>query len=99
MAVTHLYVDPNTPYGSQLRQAVQVLNQGYKLLQSVRGTLTTMLDGGVAGEYMRAKFGCPDIATAQSVFNEIDALVLKLTSDASQTNVKTALEQAFNKFG
>jgi hypothetical protein len=99
MAVSHVLYDPNSPYGSRLRNALRTLENGVSELNDVLGIMTLMLDGGVATAYLAARFGTADAAVAQSLYNEISALMAKLNTDASVTNVKTAIAQAIQKLG
>jgi hypothetical protein len=99
MAAPHILYDQNTSYGARLKNALRVFENGYNELIAVRGIMVQMLDGGVATSYLQTRFGFTDVAGAQAGFNELDALLAKLTVDTSVTNVKSAIAQTIQKLG
>ena len=102
MAVTHLFFNQTSQYGNQLRSALSQLEQGRDQLNDVLTAMATMINGDGSSSthfpYMTAKFGFTDDTTARAAWLEITALLAKLNTDASVTNLNTALNQAFNEF-
>lgn len=99
MAVAHIQYDPNLRHGQQLRGAMLSLGSALDLVNELFAVMNQMRDGGSVTVYLQNKFGFPDVATAQAAYDEINSLQLKLNSDASVTNVHTAIIQAVSKFG
>lgn len=98
----HISFNPNSTYGILLRTAMGSLETGLVKANEVLGTMTEMLDGDGSSDthytYITSKFGFTDNAVAHAGYAELSALVGKLNTDGSITNMHAALIQAFNRF-
>ena len=102
MAIGHLKYNPQTStHGKFVQSAVTSLKQGKRTLAEVLGFMAQMVDGDTANAanytYLATALGCPDNATAKGIFDELNSLNGKITTDASVSFVNAAIEQAFNK--
>lgn len=103
MTVSHIAFDQNTEYGTQLRVALNSLEKGKKDLNDLLSVMATMLDGDGSSpshfDYFVPRFGFLTNVGAQAAYNELQALMFKLSTDASVDHVDAAMTQAFSKFG
>ncbi len=103
MAISHIGLTVPLSYHAQLlRNCLTQSENGYNGLISLVDTMFKMVDGDPAVEAnygnVQAKFGFTTLAKAKEALDELQALKLKWTSDASQTSVNTAFIQAWSKF-
>ena len=102
MAVTHIHFGQTNQYGNKLRSCMQQLEDSCNGLNELIGMMSLMLngDGTQDAHYtdITAKFAFESDAFAHAALNELLALQAKLNVNTSVTNVRTALEQAWNKF-
>jgi len=100
-AISHLPFD-NTNHSQRIRECLNNLERGRNELVAEVSTMELMIDGDGSNvshfEAVRVKYGFPDTTVAKAAFEELAALKGKLDSDASTSNVKAAMLQAFNKF-
>lgn len=99
MAIGHITYDRSSVEGQKLASALTSLEQGVAGIRQMRDAMIQMRDNGTTStSYIVGKFGFTDPAVADAAFAEIDSLVNKLATDASVTNVATALKQIQDKF-
>jgi tetrahydromethanopterin S-methyltransferase subunit H len=102
MAVTHIAFNDQLTHGRILRRGLNELQEGRELINEIIATMATMLNGdGTSSthfDYFLPKFGFSSNADAKSAWDELNSLASKFNTDASVTNVQSALLQAFNKF-
>ena len=103
MAVAHISYNRETQYGRMIASAMTQIDEGRTGLIDLLGILAKMIDGdpSVAANYsyMVTKCGFTDNAGAMAGYNELNSLMLKLTSNASQIDVANAITQACAKLG
>jgi hypothetical protein len=95
---THLPYDKTSAYGQLIQGVMSPLSASVQRLIDLVGTMDTMKESGVVGEYMRSKFGFPDVATMQAAYDELTSLLGKVATDATVDHVYAAITQAFHKF-
>lgn len=103
MAVTYVYFDDQKPHGRLLRRALNHTEEGVEGLVDIFATMARMLDGdGSDAAHFNevvTRFGFASNAAAKSAYDELNSLVTgKLDSDASTSNVKSAIAQALAIF-
>ena len=98
MATNYIKFDDTSHGGRLLRNGLNQLESGLNTLKGVLGMLDQAKDDGNVSGTISTLLGTPDITTAQAAYSELSADLAKLTTDASVTNVQTALTQLFNKF-
>lgn len=100
---THYAFDRNSPAGFRLGRAHEGLDLALVGLVAERDTMLQMRDGadnpGDASNYaaVTAAYGFVSDAEARGAFLELDALVAKLTTDASVTDVHAAIKQFLSR--
>lgn len=106
MAVGHIQFNRSSRRGLLILEALTHLDLGLRGLQDQLATLDLMIESSNGGSsnvdnytFMKDELGSPDNAEAKKAFDEINALLGKLTTDAEVTFVNAALLQAFHKFG
>ncbi len=102
MAIGYLKYNPQaSTHGKFVQSTITSLKLGKRSLADVLGFMVQMIDGDTADAanytVLKDALGAPDNATAKGIFDELNSLNLKLTTDASVVEVHAALEQAFNK--
>lgn len=86
-------MDETKPLTKNLRFGLNSLRDAYNRLGASVGTLNQMTDAQIA-----FNFGFPDSTTAAAAKSELLADIGKLTSDASQTNTYSAVQQMLSQF-
>lgn len=103
MAVSHISFNSNSEYGMQLRQALGFLERGKNEINDLLGVMATMIDGDGSQPahyaYFVSRFGFSSNEDAQAAWNELQALMFKLNTEAGVDHVNAAMTQAFSKFG
>ncbi len=101
MAVAHLQINDQIPHGRMLRAAINKLDEGREELADIIASLGLMIDGNGSDAahfvYMKEKLGCASNEIAKAVWDELNSVNFKLTTNASVDNVKAALDQVVNK--
>lgn len=95
---THLPYDKTSAYGQLIQGVMSPLTAAVQRLIDLVATMDTMKETGQVGEYMRSKFGFPDVATTQAAYDELNSLLSKVSTDAQVDHVYAAITQAFHKF-
>lgn len=102
MGDQHYLFDRMKPAGIRLGRAHEALDQAINGLVAERNTMVQMFDGdGSADAHFAAHvaaYGFTSEADAHAAFLELDALIGKLTTDASVTAVRSAIEQFLARF-
>jgi hypothetical protein len=102
MADNHYVFDRTTPAGFRLGRSFDDLENAKQRLIAERDTMTQMLDGdGSAITHFNAHvaaYGFSDTTNAKAAYEELNALLAKLDTDASVSSVKTAIAQALARF-
>ncbi|HYE86359.1 MAG TPA: hypothetical protein VEA16_08385 [Vicinamibacterales bacterium] len=102
-AETHYGFNRNAPAGFRLGRAHEGLDLAMVGLVAERNAMVQMRDGAdcpsdaACYAAVTAAYGFSSNAEARGAFLELDSLVAKLTSDASQTNVKAAIDQFLSR--
>jgi hypothetical protein len=106
MAITHIQVGTTTA-GNRVKSLVLSIENNINGLVDEAATMTTMIDGDgssptmfdnvVLNYGMTAANGVSANQFAKNLWDEINSLLSKVTTDASVTNVHTAILQAANK--
>lgn len=101
MAFTHILIGQNSTHGPILRGYLQQLESGYRGLITMIPAIQTMIDGDGSSATMfpevTARFGTQSDDQSKAMFEELESLVGKLTSDATQDHVAAAINQALAK--
>jgi len=102
MAITHIQFNPATTGGSRIRQLLGSLENGQSLIVQELATFVTLCDNSdpsSAANFTAAAsyYGFASNADAKASYDELNSLNLKINSDASVSNVMTAIKQAANK--
>lgn len=96
MPVTHISINTSAPLGHKLRLALDYLESARDSLRDIVASMPGMVDGSDYS-YLEAQFGL-QAGKGTTAKAELEALMGKLDTDASVTNVKAAMQQVFNYF-
>src|SRR5262245_16407525 len=100
MAVTYLTYTLTSTHGKFVQSVMTSLRESRRL-SSYLATFSTMIDGdptNVANfTTLKTALGCADNVTAKGIYDELNSLNAKLTTDGSVTLVNAAIEQALAK--
>ena len=98
MAILHLSLG-QTPHAVGIRSTLAAVKGGLDRLNDEHKSLELMKDSqtGLFTSYAVSMLGAPDIATVQAVFDELSALLAKLNTNGSVTDVNAAILQAHRK--
>lgn len=109
MAANFIDFNRQTDVGRSIVRALGLVREGRELLRQLRAVMLQMRDGdgSQAAHYdllrIEAGYEAGDYATADAAakasFDELDSLHAKLTTDASVSDVLTAVDQACAKHG
>lgn len=102
MAIGHIQINPNLPHAARLIGALRAIKQGLDDANDAHKTLEQMRDSGPGNpftQYAVDKYGFADTDGAMAAFNEVSALLAKLNTNASVTDVNGAILQAVRKLG
>lgn len=102
MAVQHIGYTTSSPKGDKLRVMLLHGEDFIDQLNDLVGSMQLMIDGDGSQAahfaYMTTEFGFDSDTVAKAAWEELLSVQGKLNTDASVSNVKAALIQAFNKF-
>lgn len=101
MADNHYVFNRTLPAGFRLGVAFDALDSAKRLIAE-RETMTQMLDGDGSNvahfNAHVAAYGFTDTTNAKAAYEELGALIGKIDTDASVSNVKAAIAQALARF-
>jgi len=101
MADNHFVFNRGLPAGFRLGRGHEALESAMALLVNERDTMTQMLDGdGTLAAHFNAHvtaYGFQTTADAKAAYDELGAVLGKLTTDGSVTVVNTAIKQFLAK--
>lgn len=101
MAVGHIAFDFHTPHGFLLKKAIDEFNSGLDALNELFLTMGQMKDGDGSQashfDYAVEKFGFDDNVAAKAAYDELNSVLAKLNTDASTSNVASAINQLIAK--
>lgn len=101
MAFSHIHFNDQIQYGRQLRRAIQLQEEGDKLLTDVISMMTLMIDGDGSDaahfSEVTKRFGFNDNDKAKAAWDELNSAHSKTKDNRSVDNVRAARDQLFNK--
>ena len=109
MAISHIQINPQLPHASRLRSVALGIENDVDVLTEELGTMALMIDGdpSVAANYgeVVTRYGIETpgmveadrLAAAKALFDEMNSLKFKLTTNASVSDVNAAILQAASK--
>lgn len=102
MADNHYVFNRNIAAGLRLGRGMEDLDNAITRLRAEKDTMTQMLDGdgSAVGHYAAhvTAYGFSDTTNAKAAYDELNALLAKIDSDAAVSSVKTAIAQASARF-
>jgi hypothetical protein len=101
VATTNLYFNDQTQYGRMLRRGLNLLEEGYELLNDVLANVPHMIDGNGSDAAhfteVTARYGFDNNADAKAAWDELNSLMFKLNTNTSVSDMNAAMLQAFAK--
>lgn len=95
------YGGSGNTHAPRIASTMENLKQFRIGLNYVMGFLPLMIDGDPSNvanyDFMRIALGCPDNANAKALYEELQSLNFKTTTDAQQDSVNAAQVQAISK--
>lgn len=102
MADNHYSFSRSGGAGFRLGRAHEALDNALQWLVAERDAMTQMLDGDGSQDAhyagVKDSYGFATDAEAKAAFLELDSVVAKLTSNASQSSVFDAVKQFLSRF-
>jgi hypothetical protein len=103
MANNQIQFNETTSHGRFLRSYLTQLAAAYNGLSDLLDTTLDMIEAGDATQEANfttvvTRFGFESTAKAKAGYDELRALMDKLSSNSSQTNVKQSIQQALRHF-
>lgn len=97
----HNFFNQSGQYGSALRSSLTAFENGIANLNLVFNTMNEMLegDGTVDAHYstITNRYGFVDDAKSRAAYDDINAALGKVNTDASVSNTQAALRQLFDR--
>lgn len=99
----YLNFNDQIQHGRDLRRCLQQMEESHKALDDILLVMAQMLNGDGSQDAhfdeVATHFGFATTAKAHSAWSELQSLASKFNTDSSVTSVKSAMAQAFAKFG